>query len=106
MVYRVGLLSLRKVKMRILHANKQELVAFIRSVIEGNKMILVIDNSEEANLLKEALETVKNLPMADKPHVPSLEKAIDEIQNRFNSPKVNASVLNNDSNCVGDVCEA
>ena len=92
--------------MRILHANKQELLAFIRSVINGNKMILVIDSKEEANLLKEALETAKKLPIANKPNVPSLEKAIDEIQKRFNSPQVNASVLSNDSNCVGDVCEA
>ena len=77
-----------------------------KEIMENGYYLLLIQNMEEVNTLMTALKVIDAIPTQDRPNTESLRKAILEIKDKIaekNNSK--SSVMSNDSNCVGDVCE-
>ena len=77
-----------------------------KEIMENGYYLLLIQNMEEVNTLMTALKVIDAIPTQDRTNTESLRKAILEIKDKIAEKKNNnSSVMSNDSNCVGDVCE-
>ena len=77
-----------------------------KEIMENGYYLLLIQNMEEVNTLMTALKVIDTIPTQDRPNTESLRKAILEIKNKIKEKRdMESSVMSNDSNCVGDVCE-